>query len=128
MWKRVGTGRQDMEVAGAGDIVSLTGAGAAAIADTIGGLDREEALSPGPIEPPTLRHAASDAVPSAAQYGLRCDTVQPKNRKRPHRTDSCGTRRTVVSAKPPTACRPREVCSQASRSLSGLKVIPLPEG
>ncbi|KAK9827239.1 hypothetical protein WJX81_001716 [Elliptochloris bilobata] len=54
IWKRVGTGRQDMEVAGAGDIVSLTGAGAAAIADTIAGLDRVEPLAPGPIEPPTL--------------------------------------------------------------------------
>ena len=57
----MGTGRQDMEVAGAGDIVSLTGAGAAAIADTIAGLGREEALAPGHIEPPTLRHAAAAA-------------------------------------------------------------------
>lgn len=66
VWKRVGKGRQDMEVAGAGDIVSLTGAGAAAIADTIGGLDRAEALSPGPIEPPTLRHAAAGIISEAA--------------------------------------------------------------
>ncbi len=57
IWKRVGTGRQDMDVASAGDIVSLTGAGAAPIADTIAGLDRAEPLEPGPIEPPTLRRA-----------------------------------------------------------------------
>ena len=75
VWKRVGTGRQDMEVAGAGDIVSLTGAGAAAIADTIGGLDREVALSPGPIEPPTLRHAACDTILNAGRYGLRCGNL-----------------------------------------------------
>lgn len=57
IWKRVGTGRQELEAAGAGDIVSLTGAGAAAIADTIAGLDRAQPLAPGRIEPPTLRRA-----------------------------------------------------------------------
>ena len=72
VWKRVGTGRQDMEAAGAGDIVSLTGAGTAAIADTIGGLDRAEALSPGPIEPPTLRRAAADTSRKAARAALPC--------------------------------------------------------
>jgi predicted membrane GTPase involved in stress response len=75
IWKRVGTGRQDMAAAGAGDIVSLTGAGGAAIADTVAGLQRAEPLAPGPIEPPTLRRAAVRApgrgAPAVAQANVR---------------------------------------------------------
>ncbi|EIE25836.1 GTP-binding protein TypA [Coccomyxa subellipsoidea C-169] len=54
IWKRSGLGRLELEAAGAGDIVSVTGAGTARIADTVGSLDLEEALAPGIIEPPTL--------------------------------------------------------------------------
>ncbi len=59
IWKRSGLGRLELEAAGAGDIVSVTGAGTARIADTVGSLDLEEALAPGVIEPPTLRCAHS---------------------------------------------------------------------
>lgn len=55
MWKRSGLGRLELEAASAGDIVSITGAGTARIADTVGSPDLERALSPGVIEPPTLR-------------------------------------------------------------------------
>jgi len=69
IWKRVGTGRQDMAAAGAGDIVSLTGAGGAAIADTVAGLQRAEPLAPGPIEPPTLRRATARTRWAAGSLG-----------------------------------------------------------
>ena len=55
IWKRSGLGRLELDTAGAGDIVSITGAGTARIADTVGSLNLEEALAPGVIEPPTLR-------------------------------------------------------------------------
>lgn len=55
MWKRSGLGRLELEAASAGDIVSITGAGTARIADTVGSPDLEHALAPGIIEPPTLR-------------------------------------------------------------------------
>lgn len=55
IWKRSGTGRQDLEVASAGDIVSISGFGQAAIADTIAAAEVAEALPPGRIDPPTLR-------------------------------------------------------------------------
>ncbi|CAL8470047.1 g9589 [Coccomyxa elongata] len=54
VWKRSGLGRLELEAASAGDIVSITGAGTARIADTVGSPDLEHALSPGVIEPPTL--------------------------------------------------------------------------
>ncbi|KAK9916112.1 hypothetical protein WJX75_008777 [Coccomyxa subellipsoidea] len=54
IWKRSGLGRLELNTAGAGDIVSVTGAGTARIADTVGSPDLEEALAPGVIEPPTL--------------------------------------------------------------------------
>ena len=40
-------------------MVSVTGAASAGIADTIGAADLGMALSPGPIEPPTLRYKLS---------------------------------------------------------------------
>ena len=56
VWKRVGTGRLELEAASAGDIVSVTGVNAAKVADTIGAPSLAKALPPGTIEPPTLRH------------------------------------------------------------------------
>ncbi len=55
IWKRSGLGRLDLQAAAAGDIVSVSGAGTARIADTLGAPDLAEALEPGVIEPPTLR-------------------------------------------------------------------------
>ena len=57
IWKRAGTGRMDLDAAGAGDIVSVTGVPAACVADTLGGPELAEPLPPGTIEPPTLRQA-----------------------------------------------------------------------
>jgi GTP-binding protein len=54
--KRVGLSKVQLPEAVAGDIVQLAGAGdAAGIADTIAAPGVEEALDPGPIDPPTLR-------------------------------------------------------------------------
>ena len=55
IWKRAGTSKIDLDTAGAGDIVSVTGLSTARIADTIGTPSLTEALEPGHIEPPTLR-------------------------------------------------------------------------
>lgn len=55
VWKRAGVGRIDLDAAGAGDIVSVTGLAAARVADTIGAPNLATALAPGVIEPPTLR-------------------------------------------------------------------------
>lgn len=55
IWKRSGTGRIDLDIAGAGDIVSVTGLASARIADTVGAHSLSAALEPGEIEPPTLR-------------------------------------------------------------------------
>jgi GTP-binding protein len=59
IWKRSGLGRLDMHAASAGDIVSISGAGTARIADTLGAPDLTEPLAPGNIEPPTLRCVCS---------------------------------------------------------------------
>ena len=56
IFKRSGVGKIELDSASAGDVISMTGAAAAGIADTIGATDLEGALSPGPIEPPTLRY------------------------------------------------------------------------
>lgn len=54
--KRAGLGKVQLQAAVAGDVVSLAGAGdAAGIADTIAAPAVEQALDPGPIDPPTLR-------------------------------------------------------------------------
>lgn len=54
--KRAGMGKVQLQVAVAGDVVSLAGAAdAAGIADTIAAPGVEVALDPGPIDPPTLR-------------------------------------------------------------------------
>ena len=55
IWKRAGTSKIDLDTAGAGDIVSLTGLNSARIADTIGSATLAQPLEPGHIEPPTLR-------------------------------------------------------------------------
>ncbi len=55
IFKRSGVGKLELDSASAGDVISMTGAAAAGIADTIGAVDLAAALSPGPIEPPTLR-------------------------------------------------------------------------
>ena len=55
IFKRSGVGKLELDSASAGDVISMTGAAAAGIADTIGAVDLATALSPGPIEPPTLR-------------------------------------------------------------------------
>ena len=55
IWKRCGTGREDLESASAGDIVSLAGLAQASIADTIAAPSVEQPLPPGHIDPPTLR-------------------------------------------------------------------------
>lgn len=52
-------GKIELDSASAGDVVSVTGAASAGIADTIGAADLAMALSPGPIEPPTLRYKLS---------------------------------------------------------------------
>ena len=52
----------ELDAAGAGDIVSMTGAGAARIADTVGAPDLAQPLAPGLIEPPTLRCGAAAAA------------------------------------------------------------------
>ena len=57
LWKRSGLGRMDLQAASAGDIVSVSGAGTARIADTLGAPNLAEPLAPGVIEPPTLRFA-----------------------------------------------------------------------
>ncbi|KAA6417376.1 MAG: elongation factor family [Trebouxia sp. A1-2] len=54
IFKRSGVGKLELDSASAGDVISMTGAAAAGIADTIGAVDLAAALSPGPIEPPTL--------------------------------------------------------------------------
>lgn len=54
IFKRSGVGKVELDSASAGDVISMTGAAAAGIADTIGAVDLATALSPGPIEPPTL--------------------------------------------------------------------------
>ena len=55
IFKRSGVGKIELDSASAGDVVSIAGAAAAGIADTIGASDLAAPLSPGPIEPPTLR-------------------------------------------------------------------------
>ena len=55
IWKRAGTGRMDLVVAGAGDIISVTGLSSARIADTVAAPAVSTPLAPGTIEPPTLR-------------------------------------------------------------------------
>jgi GTP-binding protein len=64
IWKRSGTGRIDLELAGAGDIVSVTGLASARIADTVGSMSLLTALAPGAIEPPTLRSGPPHPHPS----------------------------------------------------------------
>jgi len=59
IFKRSGVGKIELDSASAGDVISMTGASSAGIADTIGGADLTAALSPGPIEPPTLRYIHS---------------------------------------------------------------------
>ena len=61
IWKRSGTGRIDLDTAGAGDIVSVTGIPTASIADTICATSVDLPLAPGPIDPPTLRWALESA-------------------------------------------------------------------
>ena len=55
IFKRSGVGKVELDSASAGDVVSLAGASSAGIADTIGDAELVVPLSPGPIEPPTLR-------------------------------------------------------------------------
>lgn len=55
IFKRSGVGKVELDSASAGDVVSLAGAASAGIADTIGDAELAVPLSPGPIEPPTLR-------------------------------------------------------------------------
>ena len=77
IWKRSGTGRIDLDVAGAGDIVSVTGLASARIADTVGALSLEAALEPGEIEPPTLRYTQagrSGGIDSCTKPRLECCT------------------------------------------------------
>lgn len=54
--KRFGTGQDELQAGGAGDIVSVAGIQGAGIADTICSPTLEQGLPPGIIEPPTLRH------------------------------------------------------------------------
>ena len=54
--KKAGLGKVQLQSAVAGDVVSIAGPGdAAGIADTIAAPAVEQALDPGPIDPPTLR-------------------------------------------------------------------------
>lgn len=52
--KRFGTGQDELQAGGAGDIVSVAGIQGAGIADTICSPTLEKGLPPGIIEPPTL--------------------------------------------------------------------------
>ena len=70
IWKRAGTGRMDLDSAGAGDIVSVTGVPAACVADTLGGPELAEPLPPGTIEPPTLRQATCACSSGTEQLAL----------------------------------------------------------
>lgn len=54
--KRFGTGQDELQAGGAGDIVSVAGIQGAGIADTICSPTLEQGLPPGIIEPPTLRY------------------------------------------------------------------------
>lgn len=56
IFKRSGVGKVELDSASAGDVVSIAGAASAGIADTIGDAELVSPLSPGPIEPPTLRY------------------------------------------------------------------------
>ena len=56
IFKRSGVGKVELDSASAGDVVSIAGAASAGIADTIGDAELVAPLSPGPIEPPTLRY------------------------------------------------------------------------
>lgn len=57
IFKRSGVGKVELDSASAGDVVSIAGAPSAGIADTIGDVELAAPLSPGPIEPPTLRYS-----------------------------------------------------------------------
>lgn len=60
IFKRSGVGKVELDSASVGDVVSIAGAASAGIADTIGDAELAAPLSPGPIEPPTLRYPCLD--------------------------------------------------------------------
>ncbi|KAK9808999.1 hypothetical protein WJX72_007651 [[Myrmecia] bisecta] len=69
--KRSGTTKLELKRAGAGDIVSISGAASAGIADTIGSVSLEQPLEPGLIEPPTLSMVFSpNDSPLAGREGV----------------------------------------------------------